>query len=53
MPSTTHPLTPSPSHSKAYVEFSGPDDRERAMTKDRQHMVTSILYTSIGTITVE
>lgn len=23
---------------EAYVEFSGPDDRERAMTKDRQHM---------------
>ena len=23
---------------EAYVEFSSPDDRERAMTKDRQHM---------------
>uniref|UniRef100_A0A7S4B3A2 RRM domain-containing protein n=1 Tax=Chrysotila carterae TaxID=13221 RepID=A0A7S4B3A2_CHRCT len=23
---------------EAYVEFSGPDDRERAMSKDRQHM---------------
>ena len=23
---------------EAYVEFSTPDDRERAMTKDRQHI---------------